>query len=191
MIILASASPRRQELLKLICNSFSVEPADIDETTDNSIEIEKIPEYLATEKARHIHNNNHYNDIVIGCDTGVFLDNIMLGKPENKQNACEMLNSLSDREHKVITGCSIFYRDKIISFSQTTSVEFYKLTDEEIEAYVNTGEPMDKAGAYGIQGKGATLVKKIDGDFYNVVGLPVALLNQRLYQLCKEFNISL
>ena len=191
MIILASASPRRQELLKLICNSFSVEPADIDETADNSIEIEKTPEYLATEKARHIHNNNHYSDIVIGCDTGVFLDNIMLGKPKDKQDAYKMLNSLSDREHKVITGCSIFYRDKIISFSQTTSVEFYKLTDEEIEAYVNTGEPMDKAGAYGIQGKGATLVKKIDGDFYNVVGLPVALLNQKLYQLCKEFNISL
>lgn len=187
MIILASASPRRQELLKLICESFTVEPADIDETVNKSIELEKIPEYLATEKARHIHNNNHYDDIVIGCDTGVFLDGIMLGKPKDEQDACKMLNSLSGREHKVITGCSVFYKDKVISFSQTTNVEFYKLTDEEIEAYVNTKEPMDKAGAYGIQGKGATLVKRINGDFYNVVGLPVALLNKKLCELCNEF----
>ncbi len=184
MIILASASPRRQELLKLISNSFIVEPADIDEAVNESIELEKIPEYLATQKAKHIHNNNHYNDIVIGCDTGVFLDNIMLGKPKDKENAYQMLNSLSGREHKVITGCSIFYKDKVISFSQTTYVEFYKLTDDEIKAYINTGEPMDKAGAYGIQGKGAILVKKIDGDFFNVVGLPVALLNKRLNEIC-------
>lgn len=174
-----------------MCNSFIVEPADIDETINNNTTLEKIPEYLATEKARHIHNNNHYNDIVIGCDTGVFLDDIMLGKPENEKNACEMLNSLSDRKHKVITGCSIFYKDKVISFSQTTNVEFYPLTDEEIKAYVSTKEPMDKAGAYGIQGKGATLVKKIDGDFYNVVGLPVALLNKKLCELCNEFGIDL
>lgn len=191
MIILASASPRRQELLKLVCNSFIVEPADIDETADSSIKLEKIPEYLAAEKAKHIHNNNHYNDIVIGCDTGVFLDNVMLGKPKNKKDAYNILSSLSGRKHKVITGCSIFCRDKVISFSQTTSVEFYKLTNEEIKSYINTGEPMDKAGAYGIQGKGAILVKKIDGDFYNVVGMPVALLNKKLYEICTEFNISL
>lgn len=191
MIILASASPRRQELLKLICNSFIAEPADIDETADSSIRLEKIPEYLALKKAKHIHNNNHYNDIVIGCDTCVFLDNLMLGKPKDKKDAYKILSYLSGRKHKVITGCSIFYRDRVISFSQTTFVEFYKLTDEEIKSYIKTEEPMDKAGAYGIQGKGATLVKKIDGDFYNVVGLPVALLNKKLYEICTEFNILL
>lgn len=183
MIILASASPRRKELLQLICDSFQIIPADIDETISNDIPLEASPEYLATEKARHIHLNNHYNDIVIGSDTGVFFDNNMLGKPKDKQDAIAMLKALSGKQHKVITGCAIFYKDKCISFSQTTNVEFYKLTDTEIEAYVNTGEPIDKAGAYGIQGKGATLVKKIDGDFYNVVGLPVALLNKKLDEI--------
>lgn len=191
MIILASASPRRQELLRLICSSFTVEPADIDETVDNSTTLEKIPEYLATEKARHIHSNSHYNDIVIGCDTGVFLDGVMLGKPKDKEDAFNILSSLSGRKHRVITGCSIFYKDRVISFSQATEVEFYSLTSEEITAYINTGEPMDKAGAYGIQGKGATLVKKIDGDFFNVVGLPVALLNKKLCEICNEFDISI
>lgn len=190
MIILASASPRRQELLKLICDSFTIEPADIDETVNVDIQLDKIPEYLATEKARYIHTNNHYDDIVIGCDTGVFLDNIMLGKPKDKEDAKKILSSLSGRKHKVITGCSIFFKDKKVSFSQTTYVEFYKLTDEEIKAYISTGEPMDKAGSYGIQGKGATLVKKIDGDFFNVVGLPVALLNKKLNEICAEENNS-
>ena len=188
MIILASASPRRQELLKLICDSFAIEPADIDETVNVDIRLDKTPEYLATEKARFIHNNNHYDDIVIGCDTGVFLDNIMLGKPKDKEDAKKILSSLSGRKHKAITGCSIFYKDKAISFSQTTYVEFYELTNKEIEEYIATEEHMDKAGAYGIQGKGAKLVKKIDGDFYNVVGLPIALLNKNLNKLFDEFN---
>lgn len=190
MIILASASPRRQELLKLIADSFVVEPADIDETVNSSVELEKIPEQLATQKAEHIHNNNHYNDIVIGCDTGVFSDNTMLGKPNDENDAYQMLSTLSGKQHKVITGCSIFFKDKKVSFSQTTYVEFYKLTDEEIKAYISTGEPMDKAGSYGIQGKGATLVKKIDGDFFNVVGLPVALLNKKLNEICAEASNS-
>ncbi len=186
MIILASASPRRKELLQLICNTFEIIPADIDETISNNIQLESSPEYLATQKAKHIHLNNHYDDIVIGCDTGVFFDNNMLGKPKDKQDAISMLKTLSGKQHKVITGCAIFYRDKFISFSQATNVEFFELTDDEIEAYVSTGEPMDKAGAYGIQGKGATLVKKIDGDFYNVVGLPVALLNKKLNEILKK-----
>lgn len=188
MLILASASPRRQELLSLICKSFSVEPSNIDETVTGNIEPEKTPEYLAIKKARHIHSNNHYKDIVIGCDTGVFCDNIMLGKPKDENEACEILTTLSGKEHKVITGCAIFYKDKVISFSQTTIVEFYKLTKKEIETYINTGEPMDKAGAYGIQGKGSIFVKAIKGDFYNVVGLPVASLYRELTSLYKELN---
>lgn len=180
MIILASASPRRQELLSLICEDFIIKPSDIDETVESDIELEKTPEHLAFKKAEHIHKNGHYDDIVIGCDTGVFLNNKMLGKPENKNDAYNMLKMLSGNTHKVITGCAVFHRDKVISFSQTTFVEFLKLTDEEILSYIDTGEPMDKAGAYGIQGKGSLLVNEIKGDYFNVVGLPVSMLNRKL-----------
>lgn len=186
MIILASASPRRQQLLSLICSNFSVEPADIDETADKEIELTKMPEYLAVNKAKHIQGINHINDIVIGCDTGVLLDSIMLGKPSCKDDAKEMLCRLSGRSHKVITGCAILYKEKLVSFSQTTEVEFYKLTDREIAEYIATGEPMDKAGAYGIQGKGAVLVRKINGDFFNVVGLPIAKLKRELDEICRN-----
>ena len=179
MIILASASPRRQELLSLICEEFEILPADIDETVSENIELELMPEYLATEKAKHIHNS-HFDDVVIGCDTGVFLDNMMLGKPKSEKEAFDMLSSLSGRTHKVITGCAIFHKDKFVSFSCTTEVEFYELTKEEIEAYIATGDCMDKAGAYGIQGKSTIFVKGIKGDFFNVVGLPVAMLNKYL-----------
>lgn len=183
MIILASASPRRQQLMSLICDSFTVEPADIDETVETGIESEKIPEYLAEKKAEHIFNNGHYDDIVIGCDTGVFINGQMLGKPRSEEEAFKMLSALSGKKHKVITGCAVFCRDKRITFSQTTEVEFYELTQEEITDYVKTGEPMDKAGAYGIQGMGAKLVRGINGDFFNVVGLPVALLSRKLNEL--------
>lgn len=182
MVILASASPRRQELLSLICDSFTVEPADIDESVTENIPLEKMPEYLALKKAGHIHDR-HYDDIVIGCDTGVFIDELMLGKPATKEGACEILQMLSGKKHKVITGCAIFYKDRVLSFSQETEVEFYKLTKAEIKAYVETGEPMDKAGAYGIQGKGAVLVKGITGDYYNVVGLPIAELKRKLEEI--------
>lgn len=183
MVILASASPRRQELLSLICDDFIIEPSDVDETVSKNIELEMIPEHLALRKAEHIHNRNHYDDIVIGCDTGVFLDNVMLGKPSDRDDAVRMLKALSGKTHKVITGCAVLYKDKVISFSQTTSVKFYELTDKEIDEYVNTGEPMDKAGAYGIQGKGTVLIEEIKGDYFNVVGLPVSLLNRKIKYL--------
>ncbi len=178
MIILASASPRRQELIKLICNDFKVMPSDIDETVPADISAEYSPEYLAVQKAQHIYKKSSPDNVVIGCDTGVFIDNIMLGKPGNEKNAFEMLKMLSGKTHRVITGCAIIHEDKTISFSEVTKVNFYKLTDEEILEYVKTGEPLDKAGAYGIQGKGALLVKGINGDYFNVVGLPVARLKR-------------
>ena len=180
MIILASASPRRQELLKLIFDDFQVIPADIDETVRKTIELEQYPEYLALKKSRHIAEKRPVDDVVIGCDTGVFIDDIMLGKPKDKEQAAEMLKMLSGRTHKVITGCSIFYKGQNISFSEETEVQFYRLSENDISEYIATGEPMDKAGAYGIQGKGALLVKRINGDYYNVMGLPVAALRQRL-----------
>ncbi len=180
MIILASASPRRQELLKILFDNFIVEPADIDETVRKSIELEQYPEYLAVKKARHIAEKHSPEDMIIGCDTGVFIDTLMLGKPDNIEQAKEMLTLLSGRTHKVITGCCIMHKGKTVSFSKVTEVEFYRLTPDDIDEYIQTGEPMDKAGAYGIQGKGSLLVKRINGDYFNVVGMPVAELKQKL-----------
>lgn len=183
MIILASNSPRRKELLSIITKKFLVVPALIEETIDSDISLFEYPQYLAQKKAKHVFENGHSNDIVIGCDTGVFANNMMLGKPKNCDDARRMLKMLSGKKHKVITGCCIISKDKEVTFSQVSEVEFYPLTDSEIESYINTGEPYDKAGSYGIQGKGAIFVKQICGDYFNIVGLPVALLNRRL----KEF----
>ena len=180
MIILASASPRRQELLKILFDNFIVEPADIDETVRKSIELEQYPEYLAVKKARHIAEKHSPEDMIIGCDTGVFIDTLMLGKPDNTEQAKEMLTLLSGRTHKVITGCCIMHKGKTENITKVTEVEFYRLTPDDIDEYIQTGEPMDKAGAYGIQGKGSLLVKRINGDYFNVVGMPVAELKQKL-----------
>lgn len=184
MIVLASNSPRRKELLRLICPSFEIEPADIDENRADNIPLDKMPEYLALKKAEMIHRK-HPDDVVIGCDTGVFIDNMMIGKPSSDKTAFEILKLLSGKTHRVITGCAVFSGEQKLSFSQTTEVEFYPLSDAEINAYIATGEPCDKAGAYGIQGKGALFVKQIRGDYYNVVGLPVALLSRKLRELKK------
>lgn len=182
MLILASASPRRKELMELISPNFRIEPADIDESIDQDIPLRQMPEYLADKKAAYVHSL-HPDDIVIGCDTGVFIDNQMIGKPKSDQAAFEILKLLSGRTHYVITGCAVYKGDKVTRFSQVTEVEFYPLSNEEIKAYIATGEPSDKAGAYGIQGKGALLVKQIKGDYFNVVGLPVALLNKKINSL--------
>lgn len=180
MVILASASPRRKELLEIICNDFAVEPSNADETVTENIEITKRPEYLAEKKALEVSKNGHQNDTVIGCDTGVFIDEEMLGKPESPGEAKCMLRMLSGRTHSVITGCCVIKNGKKLSFSQKTSVAFYNLTDEEIDEYISTGEPMDKSGAYGIQGRGAVFVEGISGDYFNVVGLPIARLSRVL-----------
>ena len=180
MIILASASPRRKELLSLICDNFKIIPAEIDESLDGNVSLYDIPEYLARQKAAAVYKN-HPDDIVIGCDTGVFVDNQMIGKPKSEKAAVEILKLLSGKTHRVITGCAILSKGEPISFSKVTEVEFYKLSDQEILEYVKTGEPMDKAGAYGIQGKGGVLIKQIKGDYFNVVGLPVAELKRKLF----------
>ncbi len=182
MIVLASNSPRRKELLRLISPSFEIEPAEIDEGIDDNIPLDEMPEYLAMRKAEAV-QKNHPGDIVIGCDTGVFINNMMIGKPSSDRTAYEILKMLSGRTHRVITGCAVCAGEKKLSFSQTTEVEFYPLTDEEINEYIATGEPGDKAGAYGIQGRGALLVRQIKGDYYNVVGLPVAMLSRKLREL--------
>lgn len=182
MIILASASPRRKELLRLITEEFEVFPSDCDESLPDGLPITEFPEYIAREKAISV-SHKFQHGTVIGADTGVFSDGKILGKPTDEQNAREMLGSLSGKIHKVITGCAVVKNGICLSFSEETAVEFYPLTEKEINDYLLTGEPFDKAGAYGIQGKGGLLVKRIDGDYFNVVGLPVAKLKRFLNEM--------
>lgn len=181
MIILASKSPRRKELLSFITTDFSVKSADVDETLPQGITPDKAVEYLSKIKAEPFKNEN---DIVIGADTVVALDGKILGKPRDAADAFVTLKMLSGREHSVFTGVSVIKGEKIETFSVQTKVKMFELTDEEIEEYIATDEPFDKAGSYGIQGKGSLLVEKIDGDYFNVVGLPISRLNRVL----KLFN---
>lgn len=178
-VILASASPRRQELLKTIFENFTVLPADVDETLSDDIYAEAAAEYLSRKKAESV-AETHPKELVIGSDTTVVLENKILGKPKNKDDARDMLNILSGKTHKVITGVCVCINGKTHSFSEITEVTFYKLSDGEIENYLKTDEWSDKAGAYGIQGKAGLFVKRINGDYNNVVGLPVSKLNREL-----------
>ncbi len=178
-IILASASPRRKELLSVITNDFEVIPSECEEIIPTDISADETAEYLAKIKAVSV-AEKHYDSIVIGADTCVVADGLILGKPKDKAQAKQMMKLLSGNTHKVITGCAIVKNGKIASFSVCTEVEFYPLSEEEIESYINTLEPYDKAGGYGIQGKASLFVKGIKGDYFNVVGLPVAELNRKL-----------
>ena len=172
MLILASTSPRREELLHLAGLEFTCIPANADESIPTGVPVEDIPEYLAVKKAESV-QEGHPEDVILGADTLVELDGIILGKPGDERSAFHMLQRLSGKTHHVYTGVAILKGEQKISFTTVTKVEFYSLTDEEIWDYIKTGEPMDKAGAYGIQGKGALLVKRIQGDYYTVMGLPI------------------
>lgn len=172
-IILASASPRRKELLTTAGVEFEVLVSDADET----IPVGTPPvdaAMLTAEKKAFAVAEKCDNCVVIGADTIVVLDGRILGKPNDEADAKAMLRFLSGREHEVITGVCLTDGVKTEKFAQVSKVRFYELTDEEIAAYVATKEPMDKAGAYGIQGKGCVLVEGIEGDYFNIVGLPVA-----------------
>ena len=177
MIILASQSPRRQELLKLITSDFEIKVSNVDETLPDKITPKEAVMYLSKIKAEPFADGD---DIVIGADTVVALDGKILGKPKNKENAREMLIFLSGRTHSVFTGVTLASGKKTKTFAVETKVKFFELTNEEIDAYIKTKEPFDKAGAYGIQGFGSLLVEKIDGDYFNVVGLPVSTLAREL-----------
>lgn len=177
MIILASKSPRRKELLSLITEDFIIKTADVDESLPKGIQPDKAVEYLSRIKAEPFDNGT---DTVIGADTVVAIDGRILGKPKNRDDAFNMLKMLSARAHSVFTGVTVIRPDQSITFSVETKVKFFDLTDEEINRYINTDEPYDKAGAYAIQGKGSLLVEKIDGDYFNVVGLPISTLNKYL-----------
>ncbi len=172
-MILASASPRRKEILENFGFSFKTIVKNIDETSDKTHAEEKILE-IAEKKARAA-AIDFPNENVVGADTVVVVDGKILGKPKNKEEAFSMLKSLSGRSHEVITAFSFININKNISYSdyEITKVYFKNLTDDEIKWYINTKEPMDKAGAYGIQGKGAFFVEKIEGDFFSVMGFPL------------------
>lgn len=188
-IILASASPRRKELL----NKYNINPiicgADIEEKQFSNELPEQIAMSLAFEKAHWV--SNHYNDsIVIGADTIVVLDNKVIGKPKDENDAFNILDSLSGREHSVITGISIIHgksNTKIIDY-ESTLVKFRHLSKDKILRYIQTKEPLDKAGAYGIQGLGMVLVEQINGCYSNVVGLPLGKLD---YLLGRFFDIQI
>ena len=181
-IILASASPRRKELMELAGYDFEVICADIVEVVPEEAMPQEVVMSLALQKAQAV-AAEHKEAVVIGSDTVVALDGKILGKPHSEQEACEMLRSLSGRTHKVFTGVAIVCDGKVKNFFDETDVEFYSLGDDEIKKYVATGEPTDKAGAYGIQGKGSVLVKRINGDFFSVMGLPIA----KLYREMSDF----
>ena len=181
-IILASGSPRRKELLKLIAEDFKVIPADVEEKADLSLPMGKMAEALAKLKADAVFCE-HRDTLVIGSDTIVFLDGTPLGKPKDEEEAFRTLKKLQGRSHVVATGAAIVKEGYTDTFSTLTKVTFFPMTDEEIKAYIKTGEPMDKAGSYGINGHGALFIEKIDGDFYSVVGLPVSELKKHL-EIC-------
>mgnify|MGYP002715385411 CR=1 FL=1 len=183
--ILASASPRRQELLKYIVNDFDISPADIDETIPDCVSSQDAAEFLAVKKAAHV-AKQYPNSVVIGCDTVVIINDMILGKPHDKHEAEKMLNLLSGRTHNVITGVCFFKNGVSRSFSEITSVTFYSLSQSDIDNYITTKDPFDKAGGYGIQGVGSVLVKGIIGDFFNVVGLPVARLKRELNEFIQN-----
>ena len=180
-VVLASKSPRRQELMKLLFDSFTVDPAQGEEIIPEGAEPEDVPRLLAIQKCREV-SAKHPEALVIGCDTTVEVAGEILGKPRSEADAARMLRLLSGSVHLVISGVCIRIGAREVSFRQETEVSFRELTDEEIAAYIATGEPMDKAGAYGIQEKGCLLVKGISGDFFNVVGLPVERLALELEQ---------
>lgn len=177
-IILASASPRRRELLSLFHIPFTVRVADIDETMDeNALPFDEV---ARVSRLKALAVEREAEDVVIAADTIVVCQGKILGKPHSEEEAVSMLSLLSGRDHQVMTGCTVLKGEKAVTFTEVTDLHFRTLSQKEIEAYVTTGEPMDKAGAYGIQGYGALLVAGISGDYNNVVGLPLGLLDRLL-----------
>jgi septum formation protein len=184
-VVLASASPRRRQLLNLIGIAHVVRPANIDETMRPRETPRRHAERLAREKASAIAKRDP-DLITIGADTIVVVNRKVLGKPRDSDDAARMLALLSGREHVVTTAVAVSRGKKLRSAVEEVRVKFRRLRDDEIEAYIATGEPMDKAGAYGIQGYGATIVERIEGDYFAVMGLPIV----RLVGLLRDVGIS-
>lgn len=185
-IVLASQSPRRRELLGKMGLEFTTKAPEIDETALSGLPARQLVEALSREKALWVARQEDPEAIVIGSDTVVVRDGEILGKPASPAQAEEMLASLSGRSHEVCTGITVCQGDRVVSQVEVTQVTFRTLTPQEIARYVRTGEPMDKAGAYGIQGLGALLVEGIQGDYSAVVGLPVC----RLGRILLDFGVD-
>jgi septum formation protein len=192
MLVLASASPRRQELLRSAGISFEVQPADIPENALPGEAAKDCAERLARDKALLVARQRPH-DFVLGADTVVVVDGQLLGKPTDAADAARMLRMLSGREHQVITGVCLVVGGQPSVASETTLVTVSEITDEDIADYVASGEPMDKAGAYAIQGLASRWILRIEGDYSNVVGLPVALvlrmLRERASEIGSQFSV--
>lgn len=185
-IVLASQSPRRKELLGRMGLEFVTQASKIDESAFDRLEARELVATLSREKAQWIARQLDGETLVIGADTVVVRDGAALGKPKDAEDAVAMLLSLSGRDHQVCTGVTVCRGDRVLTQVEETQVTFRDLTEAEVRQYVSTGEPMDKAGAYGIQGLGGLLVEGIRGDYSNVVGLPVC----RLGQMLKDFGVD-
>ncbi len=186
-IVLASASPRRQELLQRMgITGFDIRVPEAEETYPEGLSPRQIVEYISREKADAAVKLCGADEIVITADTMVFLDDARLGKPTDEADALRMLTALQGRHHTVCTGVTVRQGDHTVTESEETEVIFRPATQRELLAYIATGEPMDKAGAYGIQGKGSLLVEGIRGDFFNVMGLPLL----RLSRMLEQFGIT-
>lgn len=182
-IILASQSPRRRQLLEQMgFTDFLIRPAQGEELADPNLDPGGLVEALSRQKALEISASADPEDLIIAADTVVAVDGQVLGKPHSIQQAHEMLSALSGREHTVYTGVTVCRGGQVLTQHEATTVRFRPLTAQEIDTYIATGEPMDKAGSYGIQGRGALLVEGISGDYFNVVGLPVCRLGRMLTQ---------
>ncbi|HEY0299540.1 MAG TPA: Maf family protein [Arachidicoccus sp.] len=181
-IILASKSPRRKQLLEQAEITFEIITADTDESYPSDLSVEQVPVFIAEQKAKAI-AEFHPKEIILAADTIVTIDNFVIGKPKDREDAINILQQLSAKTHRVITGVAIVSENHEESFYDITEVEFHPLSDEQIEFYVDKYQPYDKAGAYAIQEWiGVVGIKKINGDFYNVMGLPVSRVVKALQQ---------
>ena len=188
-MILASKSPRRISLMQQAGFDVEVQPANIDEEPLYAEKPEELVRRLAYNKAATVLESlgeNGQNELILAADSIVWIDNTILGKPKDRLDAMRMLKLLSGRTHHVTSGVCIMYQNKTIRFNDTTDVTFYELDDHIISSYINSQEPMDKAGSYAIQGKGRVFVKSINGNYYNVVGLPIARVIREIDKLCKS-----
>lgn len=187
-IVLASGSPRRQELLRRMgIADFDIRVPEVEERYPQELSPEETVCYISREKSDAARLLCSDDEIIITADTMVFLDQKRLGKPKDEADALKMLTALAGRAHTVCTGVTVRQGERVLTRAQKTGVYFRPASERELRCYIRTGEPMDKAGAYGVQGKGALLVQRIDGDFFNVMGLPVLLLSEML----KSFGIDL
>lgn len=187
-IVLASASPRRQELLRRIgIEDFDIRVPEVEESFPQGLTPPEVVAHISREKADAAAALCTPEEIVITADTMVFLDDQRLGKPADEADALRMLTSLQGRRHTVCTGVTVRQGDCRLTEAESTDVYFRPASREELLAYIKTGEPMDKAGAYGVQGRGALLVERLEGDFFNVMGLPLL----RLSRMLEQFGVSL